>query len=101
MDVTPPDRADRVERLLDLLELGMAPLSTPAGAVLEAVATDKKHHAGHLRWVLVTAGGWTVRADVPADVVAAAARGALAGRPAGAGAGLSREARAHADGTDA
>jgi 3-dehydroquinate synthetase len=101
MDVTPPDRANRVERLLDRLELALAPLPTPAGAVLEAVATDKKHHAGHLRWVLATAGGWTVRTDVPADVVAAAARGVLAGRPADASAELSREARAHADGTDA
>jgi 3-dehydroquinate synthetase len=99
MDVTPPDRANRVERLLDRLELALAPLPTPADAILEAVATDKKHHAGHLRWVLATAGGWTVRTDVPADVVAAAARGVLAGRPAGARG--PRGARAHADGTGA
>ena len=101
MDVTPPDRADRVERLLDRLELGLAPLPSPVGAVLEAVATDKKHHAGHLRWVLATDGGWTVRTDVPADVVAAAARSVLAGRPAGAGAAVPRGARAHSDGTGA
>jgi shikimate kinase/3-dehydroquinate synthase len=80
-DVTPPERAERVERLLDRLELGCAPLPHPVGAVLEAVATDKKHRGGRLRWVLATASGWTVRADVPAEVVAAAARSVLAGTP--------------------
>ena len=82
--VTPAERAGRVEGLLDLLELGRAALPHPVGAVLEAVATDKKHHGGRLRWVLATAGGWTVRADIPAEVVAEAARSVLAGTPAGA-----------------
>ena len=84
MDVTPPDRADRVERLLDQLELGLGPLAMSVDAVLEAIATDKKHRAGQLRWVLATAGGWTVRADIPTDVLVGAARSVLAGRQAGA-----------------
>jgi shikimate kinase/3-dehydroquinate synthase len=82
--VTPPERAARVEMLLDRLELGCTALPHSVGAVLDAVATDKKHHGGRLRWVLATAGGWTVRADVPAEVVAEAARSVLAGAPAGA-----------------
>jgi len=86
MDVTPPERADRLERLLDRLELGLAPLAMPVDTVLEAIATDKKHRAGQLRWVLATGAGWTVRADIPADVVAGAARSVLAERQAGASA---------------
>jgi shikimate kinase/3-dehydroquinate synthase len=81
---TPPERAARVEALLDRLDLGRMPLPHPLGAVLDAIATDKKHHGGRLRWVLATAGGWTVRADVPDDVVADAARSVLAGAPAAA-----------------
>ena len=83
---TPPERAARVEALLDRLDLGRAPLSHDLGAILDAIATDKKHRGGRLRWVLATAGGWTVRADVPDDVVADAARSVLAGAPAAAGA---------------
>jgi shikimate kinase/3-dehydroquinate synthase len=83
---TPPERAARVEALLDRLDLGRVPLPHPLGAVLDAIATDKKHHCGRLRWVLATAGGWTVRADVPDDVVADAARSVLAGAPAAASA---------------
>jgi 3-dehydroquinate synthetase len=85
--VTPPERAGRVEMLLDRLELGCAALPHSVGAVLDAVATDKKHHGGRLRWVLATAGGWTVRADIPAEVVAEAARSVLAGIAAGGGRG--------------
>jgi 3-dehydroquinate synthase len=81
---TPPERAARVEALLDRLDLGRMPLPHPLGAVLDAIATDKKHHGGRLRWVLATAGGWTVRADVPDDVVADAAQSVLAGAPAAA-----------------
>ncbi len=83
---TPPERAARVEGLLDGLDLGRAALPHPLGAVLDAVATDKKHHGGRLRWVLATAGGWTVRADVPDEVVVEAARSVLAGTPAAASA---------------
>jgi 3-dehydroquinate synthetase/shikimate kinase len=83
---TPPDRAARVEGLLDILDLGSAALPYPLGAVLDAVATDKKHHGGRLRWVLATAAGWTIRADVPDEVVVEAARSVLAGTPATASA---------------
>ena len=68
--------------LLDRLELGSTTLPHSVGAVLDAVATDKKQHGGRLRWVLATAGGWTVRADIPAEVVEAAARSVLSGTPA-------------------
>lgn len=84
--VTPTERAERVDALLDRLELGSAPLPYPVGAVLDAVAADKKHHGGQLRWVLATAGGWTVRADIPSDIVASAAGSVLAGAPARVGA---------------
>ena len=83
---TPPERAARVEGLLDSLDLGVAALPYPLAAVLDAVATDKKHHGGRLRWVLATAAGWAIRADVPDEVVVDAARSVLAGTPAAASA---------------
>ena len=86
--VTPPERAARIEALLDRLDLGRAALSYPVGGVLDAVATDKKHRGGRLRWVLSTASGWSVRTDIPVAVVEEAARGVLAGTPAGAPGGL-------------
>jgi shikimate kinase/3-dehydroquinate synthase len=86
LEVTPPERAGRVERLLDQLELGCEPLEHQPDQVIEAIATDKKQRGGRLRWVLATAGGWTVRADVPAEVVAEAVGSVLAGTAAGASA---------------
>ena len=82
--VTPPDRAARIERLLDAVDLGRSPLPYPTAAVLEATGTDKKHAAGRLRWVLPTADGVVVHDDVPEAVVAAAIDGVVAGRPAAA-----------------
>ena len=79
VESTPPERAARIEALLDALDLGRAPLPYPAGEVLAAVVTDKKHAGGRLRWVLPTATGVTVRSDVPEEVVEAAARTVLAG----------------------
>jgi shikimate kinase/3-dehydroquinate synthase len=84
--VTPAVRAERIERLLDALDLGRAPLPCPPEAVVEATGTDKKHTGGRLRWVLPTADGVVVRDDVPADAVAAAVAGVVAGSPAGAAA---------------
>jgi 3-dehydroquinate synthetase len=84
--VTPPERARRVETLLDRLDLGCAPLPYPLDAVLEATGTDKKHSGGRLRWVLPTADGVTVRDDVPAEVVRAAAASVLAGAGTGSAA---------------
>jgi len=75
--VTPPDRATRIDGLLDRLGLGVEPLPYPLGTVLEHLASDKKHAAGRLRWVLPTANGVEVRGDVPADVVERAAAGLL------------------------
>jgi len=83
MGVTPVPRAARIERLLDALDLGRAPLPFPAEAVVEATGTDKKHAGGRLRWVLPTADGVVVRDDVPPGPVAAAVAGVLAGLPAG------------------
>ena len=82
MGVTPPDRAARIEGLLTRLALGVAPLPYPAGAVVEATATDKKHSGGLLRWVLPTADGVVVRDDVPDEMLADAVRGVLAGTEA-------------------
>jgi len=79
---TPAARAERIEGLLDRLDLGRAPLPSPAEAVLRATGTDKKHAAGRLRWVLPTADGVVVRDDVPDEVVAEVVAGVLAGRPA-------------------
>ena len=83
--VTPPERAARIEALLDRLDLGRAPLPYPPDAVVEATGTDKKHAGGQLRWVLPTGDGVTVRDDVPAEAVAAAVAQVLAGEPAGTG----------------
>ena len=82
MEVTPPERAARIERLLDRLELGATPLPYPLEAVLTATGTDKKHAGGRLRWVLPTADGFVVRDDVPEAAVELAVRTVLAGRGA-------------------
>ena len=86
LDVTPADRAARIERLLDALGLGAAPLPSSLEAVLEATGTDKKHAGGRLRWVLPTADGVIVRDNVPDEVVREAAASVLAGTAAGASA---------------
>ena len=83
LGVTPAARGGRIEDLLTRLSLGVEPLPYPSEAVVLATGTDKKHAGGRLRWVLPTAGGTTVRDDVPDDVVADAVRGVLAGLPAG------------------
>ncbi|HEU0243309.1 MAG TPA: 3-dehydroquinate synthase family protein, partial [Candidatus Limnocylindrales bacterium] len=81
--VTPPERARRIDGLLDRLDLGRAPLPYPVDAVLEATGTDKKHSGGRLRWVLPTADGVTIRDDVPVEVVREAAAAVLAGAGTG------------------
>ena len=71
---TPADRAERIGRLLDRLELAMEPLPYSLATVLGHLATDKKHDAGRLRLVLPTADGVVVRDDIePAAVERAAA----------------------------
>ena len=71
--VTPRERADRIGRLLDRLELAVEPLPYPLEAVLGHLATDKKHSGGRLRWVLPTSDGIVVRDDIEAAVVEGAA----------------------------
>jgi shikimate kinase/3-dehydroquinate synthase len=78
LGVTPPARAERIEALLDALRLGEGRLPFPTAAVRDALANDKKHAGGRLRWVLPTADGVVVRSDVPDGVVAAAIEAMLA-----------------------
>jgi len=78
LGVTPPERADRIELLLDRLELATVPLPYPLSSVLAHLATDKKHANGSLRWVLPTADGVVVRDDIEAPVVERAASSLLA-----------------------
>jgi 3-dehydroquinate synthetase/shikimate kinase len=77
LGVTPAVRAERIEELLSSLHLAVAPLPYSLGAVLDALATDKKHAAGSLRWVLPTADGVVVRDDVPTELVGRVAAGLL------------------------
>jgi shikimate kinase / 3-dehydroquinate synthase len=83
--VTPPERAARIERLLDHLELGVTPLSLDLSTVLDTLELDKKHAAGALRWVLPTDDGWAIDADVPEELVREAAASVLAGAAVTAG----------------
>ncbi len=76
--VTPPERSRRITTLLDALDLAREPLPYPIDTVLDHLATDKKHAGGRLRWVLPTADGVEVRADVPDALVVEAARSLLA-----------------------
>jgi shikimate kinase/3-dehydroquinate synthase len=78
LEVTPADRAARIEGLLTSLGLAVTPLPYALDAVLTALATDKKHAAGSLRWVLPTADGTVVRNDVPSKLVERVAAGLLA-----------------------
>lgn len=84
--VTPSAHAARIEQLLDALELGMSPTGLDLNEVLGFMATDKKHAGRALRWVLPTADGYSIDAEVPDELVAEVAAGVLAGRaPATAG----------------
>ncbi len=76
--VTPPDRAARIERLLDRLGLGAGRLPYPLATVRDALGADKKHSDGLLHWVLPTATGVEVRSDVPEELVWRVAAGLLA-----------------------
>jgi len=77
---TPTERADRIETLLDRLDLGRAPIEASLDDVLAALTTDKKHRGGQLRWVLPTAEGHLVDPDVSASLVRSVALDVLAGR---------------------
>jgi len=51
---------------------------------MAALATDKKHAAGNLRWVLPGADGPVVRSDVSSELVERVAASLLAGTEAAA-----------------
>jgi 3-dehydroquinate synthetase/shikimate kinase len=83
---TPPQRAERIEGLLTALGLATVPLPYALPGVLDALAADKKHEAGALRWVIPTADGVTIRADVPDELVRSVASSLLrSGSDVGAG----------------
>ena len=77
-EVTPPERAARIGRLLDTLELAREPLPYSVEVVLGLLQADKKHASGQLRWVLPTGDGVTVRADIEPELVERAAGAVLA-----------------------
>jgi shikimate kinase/3-dehydroquinate synthase len=76
--VTPTDRAERIDRLLDVLGLATEPLPYPLAAVMDHLATDKKHEGGRLRWVLPTADAVMIRDDIEPALVQRAAASLLA-----------------------
>ncbi len=76
--VTPAARADRIVQLLDRLDLATEPLTLPLEAVMDHLASDKKHAAGSLRWVLPTEDGVVVRSGIELAVVELAVLGLLA-----------------------
>jgi 3-dehydroquinate synthetase/shikimate kinase len=78
LGVTPAARAERTEQLLDGLALGTGHLPYTLAQVMDLLGADKKHAAGQLRWVLPTADGIIVRADVPDEMVSTAIRSVLA-----------------------
>jgi shikimate kinase/3-dehydroquinate synthase len=80
---TPAERAARIERVLDGLELGLGLLPYPVETVLGHLEADKKHRSGRLRWVLPTASGHVVRDDVPDELVRSVAAGLLLPLPVG------------------
>ncbi|HEU4672361.1 MAG TPA: bifunctional shikimate kinase/3-dehydroquinate synthase [Candidatus Limnocylindrales bacterium] len=84
--VTPRDRAERIERLLDALGLGVDPVAVDPAAVREAIDRDKKHAAGRLRWVLPTADGVLLSTDVADEPIERAIVAVTAGRSAQVGA---------------
>ena len=76
--VTPPERAERIGRLLGTLGLAIEPLPYSLATVMQHLASDKKHAGGHLRWVLPTADGVVVRDDIEPEAVERAASSLLA-----------------------
>jgi shikimate kinase/3-dehydroquinate synthase len=80
LGTTPPERAARIEALLDRLGLAVAPVAVEPDAVRAAMGTDKKRAARRIRWVLPTATGVVVRTDVPDEAVDGAIAGVIGGR---------------------
>jgi len=77
--VTPPDRAERIERLFAAAGLAQEPPGVSEAAVRRHLERDKKHASGRLRWVLPTGSGVVVRSDVSDEAVSAGIAAALSG----------------------
>ena len=77
LDITSPERAQRVNALLDRLGLAVKAPAVSPESVMDHMATDKKHALGRLSWILPTETGVVVRSDVPAEAVAAGLAAAL------------------------
>jgi 3-dehydroquinate synthetase len=77
MGMTTPHRAERINALLDRLDLAVEPPAVTRDAVWEHTATDKKHAHGRLSWVLPTETGVVVRSDVPDEALEAGLAAAL------------------------
>lgn len=77
MGLTTSERAARIGRLLDSLELGVQPPAVSRETVLDHIAADKKHALGRLNWVLPTESGVAVRSDVPQAAIDAGLAAAL------------------------
>jgi shikimate kinase/3-dehydroquinate synthase len=77
MGLTSVARAERVSRLLDGLGLGIDPPAVTPEAVMEHMASDKKHALGRLSWILPTDSGVAIRSDVPPTAVQAGLAAAL------------------------
>jgi shikimate kinase/3-dehydroquinate synthase len=77
MGLTSPERTVRVNHLLDRLGLAVEAPAVSAEAVMEHLATDKKHAMGKLSWILPTETGVEIRTDVPPEAVAAGLAAAL------------------------
>ena len=69
LGLTPPARAERFDRLLARLGLGVEPPPVTREAVLEHMAGDKKHSLGRLSWILPTDSGVVITSDVSAEAV--------------------------------
>jgi 3-dehydroquinate synthase len=80
MGITPVPVAARANRLLGRIGLAQTPLDVPIDRVLDFIESDKKRLDGRSRWVLVGAGGVTVRDDVPASIVHDAVNRAISAR---------------------
>jgi 3-dehydroquinate synthase len=69
MGLTTRERSHRINALLDRLELGLESPGLDQDAVLERMASDKKHAMGKLNWILPTVTGVEIRQDVPPAAV--------------------------------
>ncbi len=77
MGLASAQRADRVNRLLDRLGLGVEPPLVNREDVVDHMAADKKHALGRLNWVLPTESGVVIRSDVPPAAIEAGLAAAL------------------------